>query len=76
MLWLSPQNKLLVHISRRDSFLTGKGFFFFLVGGGYHLQPKVSAAPLIRACTSLSGTRSDMHFASEVWRTWYGADGE
>lgn len=72
MLWLSPQNKLLVRISRRDSFLTGKGF----LGVFYNLQPKVSAAPLIRACTSLSGTRSDMHFASEVWRTRYGADGE
>lgn len=42
----------------------------------YHLQLKHCAAPLIRARTSLSGTRSDMHFASEVWRTWYGADGE
>lgn len=42
----------------------------------YNLRLKLYAAALIRACTSLSGTRSDMHFASEVWRTWYRADGE
>lgn len=31
MLWLSPQNKLLVRISRRDSFLTGKGFWGYFI---------------------------------------------